>query len=147
LDLIFARPAHAADKNPAFEIFDGRRLVPIHSYLAAHPRRDLLRLDERMRWLAVGPYGDHAGDIVLLARSGLQLAIDERYYFSGRYHSWHSSATAQDSHIPFIIAPVGDSGARLQSVVDESIGHSPSQLDLVPLIQHLFGQRQFRHSD
>jgi hypothetical protein len=145
LDLIFARPAHAASENRAFQIFDGRRLVPIYNYLVTHPRPDLLRLDERMRWLAVGPYGDHAGDILLLARSGLQLRIEDRYYFSGPYHSWHGSPTAQDSHVPFIIAHLGDSGDRLKSVVDESIGRSPSQLDLVPLIQHLFGQRQFRH--
>src|SRR5215469_11205136 len=70
LDLILARGQPSPGRQPMrpFEIFDGKKLVPIYSYLKAHPRPDLLKLNERMRWLGVGPYGNRAGDIVLLTR-------------------------------------------------------------------------------
>lgn len=83
LDLIFARePRPPGQLALPFEIFDGKKLVPIPEYLAQHPRPDLLQLDKRMQWLGAGPYGDRAGDIVLLARSGLERPIEERFYFS-----------------------------------------------------------------
>lgn len=138
LDLIFAREPRAPGQ-PAlpFQIFDGKKLLPIPQYLARHPRPDLIQLDARMRWLSAGPYGHRAGDILLLARSGLERPLEERFYFSGPYHSWHGSPTLQDSHIPFILARKGDSGERLQRIVNAAIGQFPSQLDFVPLVQAL----------
>ena len=99
-DLIFARERTPAGQHPPrpFEIFDGKKLVPIYAYLKAHPRPDLLQLNERMRWVGVGPYGNRAGDIVLLARSGLTIPIEQRYYFSGPYRSWHGSPSAGQPH-------------------------------------------------
>src|SRR5215469_452169 len=50
LDLIFARGQKLPDgRQPLrpFEIFDGKKLVPIFAYLRAHPRPDLLKLNER----------------------------------------------------------------------------------------------------
>ncbi|MGH7906759.1 MAG: alkaline phosphatase family protein, partial [Candidatus Binataceae bacterium] len=51
LDLIFARkgapPGHDAG---VFEIYNGRKLVPIYEYLWKHPRPDLIDLDLRMIW-------------------------------------------------------------------------------------------------
>ncbi len=138
LDLIFSREptAGGASARP-FEVFDGTRLVPIQAYLARHPRPDLVDLDERMRWLGSGPYGNRAGDIVLLARTGLNRSIGDRYYFSGPYHSWHGSASEQDGHIPFIVARRADSGATLRALVTEVVRDSPTQLKLVPLVQRL----------
>jgi hypothetical protein len=141
LDLIFARePRPPGQPALPFQIFDGKRLVPIPQYLARHPRPDLLQLDTRMRWLSAGPYGHRAGDILLLARSGLERPLEERFYFSGPYHSWHGSPTEQDSRIPFILARKGDSGAKLQATVDAAVGKLPSQLDFVPLVQALLGR-------
>ena len=71
-----------------------------------------------MRWLSAGPYGNRAGDVLLLSQSGLDHPIEKRYYFSAPYHSWHGSASIQDSHIPLIVARKGP-GAKLKRLVDE----------------------------
>jgi hypothetical protein len=141
LDLIFVREPRPPGRDALpFQIFDGEKLVPIPQYLARHPRPDLLQLAKRMQWLSAGPYGHRAGDILLLTRTGLERPITERFYFSGPYHSWHGSPTMQDSHIPLILARQGDTGERLRSIVNTVIGSSPSQLDIVPLVQALLGQ-------
>jgi hypothetical protein len=138
LDLIFARPPRRPGQAaPPFRIFDGKKLVAISVYLARHSRPDLLQLAKRMEWLGVGPYGDRAGDVILLAKSGLERPIIDRFYFSGPYHSWHGSPTAQDSHIPLILARVGDDGKRLREIVRAVTGPSPSQLDVTPLVRAL----------
>jgi len=143
LDLIFARPPRPPGHDALpFQIFDGQRLVAIADYLAQHPRPDLLQLETRTRQLSAGLYGHRAGDILLLARSGLERPIEERFYFSGPYHSQHGSPTAQDSHIPLIIARQGDTGQRLQAIVQAVVGTHPSQLDLVPLVRTLIGNNR-----
>jgi hypothetical protein len=135
LDLIFAREPRPWDQDAApYRIFDGRKLVEIDDYLEEHPRPDLLQLDRRMRWLSAGPHGDRAGDILLLAKSGLDRPIEDRYYFSSLYHSWHGSASEQDSHVPFIVACSRCTGQDLQKLVNKvSRNRGPSQLDLTPL--------------
>ena len=55
IDLIFARPGVPAGQNALpYMVFDGKDLVPIHQYLQAHPRPDLVDLEERMNWLSAG---------------------------------------------------------------------------------------------
>jgi hypothetical protein len=135
LDLIFARvPTPPGKDTLEYEIFDGHRLVPIWEYLIKHPRPDLVQLDRRMWWLSAGPYGNRSGDILLLTRSGLKNPIKNRYYFSGPYHSWHGSASPQDSHIPLIVARRNYPSANLKKLVDTAVGSQPSQLALVPLV-------------
>ena len=90
-----------------------------------------------MQWLSAGPYGNRSGDILLLARSGLNRPIQDRYYFSGPYHSWHGSASPQDSHIPLIVARQNYPRAKLKKMVDKVAGSQPSQLALVPLVLEL----------
>lgn len=138
LDLIFARvPTPPGKATQEYEIFDGHRLVPIWEYLIRHPRPDLVQLDRRMHWLSAGPYGNRSGDILLLTRSGLSNPIQNRYYFSGPYHSWHGSASPQDSHIPLIVARKDYPGAKLKRLVDKVVGSQPSQLALVPIVRAL----------
>lgn len=138
LDLIFARrPTPPGKPTKEYEIFDGRKLVPIWEYLIRHPRPDLLQLDRRMQWLSAGPYGNRAGDILLLSHSGLNRPINQRYYFSVPYHSWHGSASPQDSHIPLIVARKDYPGGKLKKVVDKIAGPQPSQLALVPIVRAL----------
>lgn len=142
LDLVFARQPHpAAQEDLPFEVFDGARLVPIAEYLQAHPRPDLLRLRERMDGLSAGPHGDRAGDVLLLARSGLERPIQDRYYFANRYRSWHGSPSAQDSRIPLIVAKRTEDGSQLRERVDARVGPAPSQLSLTPLILDLLQVR------
>jgi hypothetical protein len=135
LDLIFARvPTPAGQPTMEYQIFDGHRLVPIPEYLKEHPRPDLIQLDRRMQWLSAGPYGNRVGDILLLSKSGLNVPIDKRYYFSGPYHSWHGSASWQDSHIPLVVARQNYPSDKLKQLVDQVAGAQPSHLSLVPIV-------------
>jgi hypothetical protein len=138
IDLIFARDGCAVGCDaPPFKIFDGERLVPIREHLARHPRPDLLDLADRIDALGVGPRGHNAGDLLLLARSGLERPIEDRYYFAKLYRSWHGSPSAQDSRIPIIVARAGGDGAKLESLVRACVGDPPSQLDVAPLVLRL----------
>jgi hypothetical protein len=138
LDLVFARePTPPGQNTHEYEIFDGHRLVPIWLYLLLHPRPDLIQLNRRMRWLSAGPYGNRSGDVLLLSHSGLNEPIQNRYYFSAPYHSWHGSASLQDGHIPLIVARKKYDGAKLKRLVDGIGGDEPSQLALVPIVRSL----------
>ena len=142
LDLAFTRqPERPGARARAFGVVQGNRLLSIPEYLQQHPRPDLIRLTERMSWLAEGPYGDHAGDIVLLSHSGLERPIEGRYYFSGRYHSWHGSPSAQDSRVPLVVVHSRRSEADLSKVCTEAIGRSPGVLDITPLITRLIQRK------
>ena len=142
IDLIFAREPVPAGRNAKpYEIFDGQKLVPIRDYLKAHPRPDLVRLEERMNGLSAGPYGNRAGDILLLARACTNTPIEERYFFSAVSHyTWHGSACQMDSHIPFILAQQDGSGERLRTLMRKIAGDSPSEMALTPLVRALFGK-------
>jgi hypothetical protein len=138
LDLIFARRTVPPGKNTLpYEIYDGKRLVKISDYLDQHPRPDLIDLDRRMRWLSVGPYGNRVGDVLLLTKSGLNRPINQRFYFSGPYNSWHGSPSMQDSHIPLIVASQSHSGEELKELVDHVAGDKPTELDLTPIVRAL----------
>ena len=141
LDLIFAREPKppGVDALP-FQVFDGTRLLPIAEYLARHPRPDLLRLAERMEGLAAGPYGHRAGDVLLLARSGIQRPISERFYFSGPIQSWHGSPAAQDSRIPLVVARRGSTRRELELLLEPVLRNPPSQLDIAELVRVLLAQ-------
>lgn len=142
LDLVLARPPRAPGREQLpFQVFDGRSLVPISAYLARNTRPDLLDLERRLEGLATGPYGDRAGDVVLLTRTGLERPIEERFYFSGHYRSWHGSPTAQDSRITLLVAHAGSSGEALRARLAPVLGDSPSQLDVVPFVLELLASR------
>jgi hypothetical protein len=143
IDLVFARVPTAAGAPAApFEIFDGRRLVPIGRYLKAHPRPDLIDLEERMDWLSAGPYGNRAGDVLLLSHSGA-VPIEQRYYFASESHyTWHGSADASDSYVPLVLIQVGGSGDRMRKIVTGNVGAQPSEKDLSPIVGALFRDKQ-----
>ncbi|HLH77973.1 MAG TPA: alkaline phosphatase family protein [Candidatus Binataceae bacterium] len=142
IDLIFARPPVAAGHDALpFEIYDRGRLVPIPDYLEHHPRPDLVELNRRMRWLGAGPYGDRAGDIILLAATGLNRPQSKRYYFAAKGHwSFHGSASIQDSYVPFIVAQIGGSGAAMEREVKAVLHGPPSQMAVTPLALRLLNQ-------
>ena len=133
LDPVFARkPRPTGTDALPYQIFEGHKLVPIEQYLKAHPRPDFIQLERRMRWLSAGPWGNHAGDVLLLSKSGLNRPIEDRYYFSRPYNSWHGSPSMQDSHITFAIANPKSWGAALKEVIAQIGDREPSQLDLTP---------------
>jgi hypothetical protein len=139
LDLIFSRiPSGPGENALPYMVFDGDGLMPISEYLEDHPRPDLARLAQRMNWLSFGPYGNRAGDILLLAKACQDLPIQQRYYFAGITHyTWHGSACEEDGHIPFILAKRSASGVELRDIMDDFGGDSPSQRELTPLIESL----------
>ncbi|MGH7815557.1 MAG: alkaline phosphatase family protein [Candidatus Binataceae bacterium] len=140
LDLIFARvPAAPGHNSSEYEIYDRGKLVPIYRYLMEHPRPDLIDLDERMRWLSAGPYGDRAGDVLLLSKASMALPISQRYYFSAVPHySMHGSAEWQDGHVPLILARVGGSGVKMRAIVRKIAGAAPSERSVTPIVKSLF---------
>jgi hypothetical protein len=142
LDLVLAREPRPVGRPPApFQVWDGRRLRPVGEWLRAHPRPDLLELERRLRELATGPRGHNAGDVLLLARTGTERPIAERFYFSGLYHSWHGSPAAQDSRIPLLVARAGMPGAAVRERVHRAVGARPDQLGITPLVLDLLGRR------
>lgn len=135
LDLVLAR----SGPGP-FAIFDGRSLVPVGEYLRRNPRPDLVAFEARLEALAVGPHGDRAGDLLLLARTGPDRPIAERFYFAAPEHSDHGGAHLQDSRIPFLLAHPARSGAQLRAFVREAAGDVPTQTDVPRLIRALLAR-------
>jgi len=123
IDLIFARePRPTTEDALPFQVFDEGELVDVEAYLRAHPRPELLRLAARLEELAAGPYGHRAGDLLILSRSGGDRPIEERFYFSGPYRSWHGSPKESDSHIPLVIARRDLNGRQVRRRVLDALG-------------------------
>ncbi|HEU0300738.1 MAG TPA: alkaline phosphatase family protein [Longimicrobium sp.] len=142
IDLVFARQPRPPGRDALpFQVWNGERLVPVSAYLSGTPRPDLLDLERRLQGLAAGPYGHRAGDVLLLARSGMEVPIEERFYFSGRYHSWHGSPSAQDSEIPLLVIHPGTSGAAIRDRVRRAAGDRPDQLGITSIILDLLSSR------
>lgn len=136
LDLILARVP-----GEGLRVWNGERLVAVGEYLRANPRPDLPALEARLRGLGEGPHADRAGDVLLLAKAGLERPIGERFYFGPEYHSMHGSPGAQDSRILLLVARPGSTGAMVRERVRGAVGETPSQLDVTPLVLELLGKR------
>jgi hypothetical protein len=140
LEMVLARsPQPVGREALPFQVWTGARLEPLGEHLRRLPRPELLELERRLEGLATGPHGHRAGDVLLMARTGAHLPLAERFYFSGRYHSWHGSPTAADSRIPIVVARRGADGAAVQARVRAAAGEAPSQLDIVRLVLGLLG--------
>ncbi|HSJ06969.1 MAG TPA: alkaline phosphatase family protein [Longimicrobiales bacterium] len=138
LDLILARePRPPGTDALPFQVWDGDRLVPVADYLRQHPRPDLLDLERRLHDLSAGPFGHRAGDVLLLARSGSDRPIEDRFYFSTEYRSWHGSPSQQDSRIPLVVTRRSMAGAAIRETVRTAVGDGPSQIDIVNLVLRL----------
>jgi Type I phosphodiesterase / nucleotide pyrophosphatase len=124
LDLVLTRrPVPFAEEDAPFEVYVGDgRTEPVEAHLRAHPRPSYVALGTRLRDLAVGPHGERAGDILLVAHNGDRDRPEERYYFASPYHSWHGSPSLQDSRIPLIVAHPKKSAAALQATVRSYLG-------------------------
>ena len=137
LDLVLVRREGAP-----FEVYLGDgRTESIGAHLAAHPRANYVELEERLRDLAVGPYGHHAGDILLLARNGGEDILEHRYYFAGLYHSWHGSPSRQDSEIPLILAHPRRTSRELARGVREATGERTDATEIVELLEAILQPR------
>lgn len=137
VDLILSREPRGIAPALAFQVWDGDRLVSIGEHLAAHPRPDMPRLEERLEALATGPYGHRAGDVAILARQSFRDPPEERYYFSSLYRSWHGSPSLQDSEILWVVARPASTGGELRERTRSAVGERLSQLDVTPLVLSL----------
>lgn len=138
LELVLTRePVTPGEPTPPVQVFDGQGLVPVGEHLRREPRPQLFALEERLAALTAGPFGHHAGDVVLVTRSGRHRPITDRFYFSSFYHSWHGSPAAHDSRIPIVLARRGVAGEALAQRVRAAVGENPSQLSITPLILEL----------
>lgn len=144
LDLVLTRRPRPfkADDVP-FEVYVGNgKTVPVSQWLAEHPHPTYVLLDARLRDLAVGPHGERAGDVMLIAHNGDRATPDERFYFASRYRSWHGSPSRKDSEIPLIVGHPGVSTAELGARVHRVLGAEPRQEKVTDLLLDLrFGPR------
>ncbi len=138
IDMIFARRPNGTGDAAPFEVWDGERLVPVGEYLATNPRPDLVDLEARLEAMSAGPLGHFVGDVLLMSRYRFEDPIEQRFYFSRTYRSWHGSPSRQDSEIVFIVGQRGSSGEELRQMVREAVGRDiPNQLDVTPLVLQL----------
>jgi hypothetical protein len=132
------RPRPYADEDLPFEVYVGRgAVVPVETYLAEHPHPNYVDAPSRLRELAVGPHGERAGDVLLLAHYGDRDAPEGRYYFAQPYHSWHGSPSRKDSEIPLIVARASDSTDAIRSIVEHALGEDPHQQKVTDLLLSL----------
>jgi Type I phosphodiesterase / nucleotide pyrophosphatase len=129
LDMVLVRrPRPVAEQDLPFEVYvGGGRSVPVAAYLRAHPHPTYVDLDARLHDLAVGPHGERAGDVVLIAHNGDRTRPEDRYYFASLYRSWHGSPARKDSEIPLIVAHPALPAATVAEVVRRTIGGHPRQ--------------------
>lgn len=143
LDLILVRASDPSGQtSPPYEVLHEGDVLDLEDYLRRVSRSDLVRFPERVAWLTDGPLGHRAGDILLLAKSGSERPITERFYFGSPRRSAHGGASPGESHISLAIARQGTSGAVLRDLVLEAVGPAPTQLDVTELLLHLLGSGQ-----
>ncbi|MEA2747337.1 MAG: hypothetical protein QOI41_1480, partial [Myxococcales bacterium] len=129
LDMILTRrPKPFAEVDAPFEVYVGAgKTMPVDAYLKEHPHPTYVAVDARLRDLGVGPHGERAGDILLLAHNGDRDNPLDRYYFAAPYRSWHGSPSKQDSEIPLIVAHPLHTSATIGAWVRSVLGDRPFQ--------------------
>jgi predicted AlkP superfamily pyrophosphatase or phosphodiesterase len=139
LDLVLARrPRPLGSTTLPFEVYvGGGRLVPVERYLREHPHPTYVALASRLRDLAVGPHGDRAGDVILVAHNGDRTRPEDRYYFATRYRSWHGSPSRKDSEIPLIVAHPRLSAETIAAAVRPRHGSYTRQQDVADILLDL----------
>ncbi len=139
LDLILTRrPKAYAEVDLPFEVYiGGGKTMPVTEYLKEHPHPTYVEVELRLRDLAVGPHGERAGDIMLIAHNGDRESPDDRFYFAARYRSWHGSPSRKDSEIPLIVAHPAKSTDALRARVQPVLGAEPRQQKVTDLLLDL----------
>ena len=115
-----------AETDRPFEVYAGEgKTEPLDTFLAAHPNPTYIEFASRLRDLAVGPHGEGAGDVLLLAHNGDRARPEDRYYFASPYHSWHGSPSIDDSRIPLVVSHPALGTASLEALVRGYLGKAP----------------------
>lgn len=139
LDMILVRrPRPVTDVDLPFDVYvGGGKTAPIDGYLKDHPHPTYVALAARMHDLAVGPHGERAGDVVLLAHNGDRDKPEARYYFAAPYRSWHGSPSRADSELPLIVANPTQRTAAIGKRVRRVLGDRPFQQKIADVILEL----------
>ncbi len=137
--MIFVRhPRPFAEVDLPFDVYlGGGRTMTIGDYLLEHPHPTYVAVAERMEELAVGRYGERAGDMLLLAHNGDRDTAEQRYYFSKPFRSWHGSPSKLDSEIPLIVSHPDHDTASIASWVTPILGDRPFQRKITDIIMKL----------
>jgi hypothetical protein len=140
LDMILTRrPRPYAEDDLPFQVYvGGGRLVPVKEYMAKHPQKTWVEFEWRLRDLAVGRYGERAGDVVLLARNGDGPGPQGRYYFSSsKQESVHGSPSRQDAEVPMILAHPQKTPEELEATLKSVLGEHPRSRQVTDLVLRL----------
>lgn len=143
LDLVLTRkPKPVSEVDAPFEVYVGEgKTVPLAQYLTEHAHPTYIDFDARLRDLAVGPRGERAGEVMLIAHNGDREDEKERYYFAARYRSWHGSPSRKDSEIPFIVANPSRTAEDLGAEVKGILGKASYQQKVTDVLLSLrFGK-------
>ncbi|MFW5741181.1 MAG: hypothetical protein ACOC1F_12525 [Myxococcota bacterium] len=137
LDMVLVRePRPPAEIDAPFRVYVGGGRTQTR-YLAEHPRPGYVAFSARLRDLAVGPAGERAGDVLLIANYAHEGDPKDRFYFGRTYHSWHGGPGREDSEIPLIVAHHRKSRDELANVVRGALGEHPRQQKVADLVIHL----------
>ncbi len=139
LDLVLTRhPKPVPEVDLPFEVYVGSgKTVPLEVYLSEHPHPTYIDAAARFRDLAVGPRGERAGDILLLAHNGDRKDPADRFYFASPYRSWHGSPSRQDSEIPLIVGNPRRTSESIHTDVTRVLGGRPYQQKITDLLLDL----------
>lgn len=133
--VLVRRPKPFDEDDEPFVVYAGDGATrPVPDYLRAHPEVGGPELARRLHHLAVGPRGERAGDVILIAHAGS--TPQDRYYFSVKpYHSSHGAAQEEDSVIPFIVAHPHRSTSWLEQVVMIHVGETAFAHEVSSLVE------------
>ena len=135
LEMILVREPRPVERDDLpFEVYIGDgKTMPVEAYLAQHPHPGYVAFAERLHDLAVGPHGERAGDILLLAHDTERDDLADRFYFAHEYHSWHGSPSRGDSEIPLIVANRHHTSREIATYVKRVLGDRPFQQKLTDI--------------
>ena len=140
LDLVLVRASDPSGRTaPPFRVLEDGDPIAVGDFLARHPRPDLVDLERRLGWLTDGPLGHRAGDVLLLAVTGEDRPLAERFYFAEPRRTAHGGASPAQSFVGLLVVRPGASGSDLRREVRAAIGDAPSTLDVTPLLLSLLG--------
>jgi hypothetical protein len=144
LDLVLTRrPRPYAEDDLPFEVYVGRgRTVPLAAHLRRHPHRRWIATEARLRELAVGRYGERAGDVLLIAKDGDGDGPAGRHYFNGApQRSIHGSPSRADSEVPLIVANRARSAEELRAITTSVLGTQSLARQVTDLVLRLRAER------
>jgi len=135
--VLIREPVPFEEVDHPFEVYLGDgKTMSVGAYLAQHPEHSGPAFAQRLQRLAVGPSGERAGDVLLIARTDPKKP-ENRYYFGQKYEATHGAALASDSMVPFVLSHPKLTQAQLGGLVKEMAGDVLFLHEVAPIIEKL----------